>query len=108
MEMKKKVLAVCRQGENRSRTLARMLNESGRFEAKFAGLWNPENGVTKKLVDWADWIVVFEEEQMAEIERRFPGTLWRKRVINFDIADFYPYNHPGLVKRLELKIADEF
>ncbi len=101
-----RILAVCSQGENRSRTLALLLKRKG-VEANYAGLWNAERPVTNSLIDWADAIVVFEEEQRMELQNRFRGLGWRKAIINLEVPDFFSFNQPELVELLNRKIAEE-
>ena len=98
-----KVLFICNQNENRSKT-AEMLFK-GRFETKSAGLYN-EKPVTEKLLSWADVVVVMEDIQRTEIANRFPNHYMQKRIISLDIPDIYYYNQPELIDILKSKVNE--
>jgi predicted protein tyrosine phosphatase len=87
-------LFICNQGQNRSRTAARL------FNGESASLYNETNLVTRELLDEAEIIYVFEEEQRTEISKRFPLQYMKKKIINLDIQDIYQYNQPELIERL--------
>jgi predicted protein tyrosine phosphatase len=91
-------LFVCNQGENRSKTAARL------FNGKSASLYNFENILTKDLLENAKIIYVFEEEQREEIAKRFPQQYMKKKIINLDILDIYKYNQLELIKILKGKL----
>ncbi|PIN86192.1 phosphotyrosine protein phosphatase [Candidatus Woesearchaeota archaeon CG10_big_fil_rev_8_21_14_0_10_44_13] len=97
-----KVLFICNQNENRSRTAEELFKS--KFETRSAGLYN-ENPVTKKDIEWADLIVVMEDAHRAEIGKRFPGEYMKKRIVSLDIPDIFYYNQPELVKVLKSRIA---
>ena len=96
-----KVLFICNQNENRSKTAEEIFK--GKFETKSAGLYN-SNPVTKKELLWADIILVMEDEQRSEISKRFPKEYMQKHILSMDIPDVYRYNQPELVTILKLKI----
>ena len=59
MENQKKILFICNQGENRSRTAAGILEGKGyavKYDGFHCGSFNPIN------LEWADRIVVFEDD----------------------------------------------
>ena len=99
------VLFVCNQGENRSKTAAKLFKD--RFETKSAGLYN-ENPVAEKELAWADTVVVMEERQRSELAKRFPVTYMQKRIISLDIPDVYHYNQPELVGVLKSRMEKPF
>ena len=99
-----KVLFICNQNQNRSKTAERLFKD--RFETKSAGLYN-ETPVTDMQLQLADAVIVMEEEQRHEIARRFPKQYMQKRIISLDIPDVYHYNQPELIELLKRKI-DEF
>lgn len=74
-----------------------------RFETKSAGLFN-ENPVDKKQINWADLIVVMEEDQRKEIGKRFPEEYLDKRIVSLDIPDIFSFNQPELKNTLKEKI----
>ena len=96
-----KVLFICNQNENRSKTAEEIFRN--KFETKSAGLYN-EKPVDEKQISWADLVVVMEEEQRAEIAKRFPKQYMSKRIVSLDIPDIYHYNHPKLVSLLKSRI----
>ena len=98
-----KVLFVCNQNENRSKTAEDLFK--GKFKTKSAGLYN-EKPVTEKQISWADLIVVMEDEQRTEISRRFPKLYMQKRILSLKIPDVYYYNQPELVSVLKSKIKE--
>lgn len=100
-----KVLFICNQNENRSKTAEKLFK--GRFQTKSAGLYN-EKPVTTKQLSWADVVVVMENAQRTEIAKRFPKQYMQKRIISLEIPDVYHYNQPELVDLLKAKIKTSF
>ncbi len=98
-----KVLFICNQNQNRSKTAEELFSD--KFETKSAGLYN-EKPVTEKQLQWADAIIVMEEEQRHELSKRFPKLYMRKRILSLDIPDIYHYNQPELIELLEGKITE--
>lgn len=93
-----KVLFICNQNENRSKTAEDLF--SSEFEVKSAGLYN-KNPVKEKQIAWADVIVVMENRQREEIGKRFPKYYLQKRILSLDIPDIYAYQQPQLVNILK-------
>ena len=98
-----KVLFICNQNLNRSKTAEELFK--GKFKTKSAGLYN-EKPVNEKQLSWADIVVVMEDEQRAEIAKRFPKLYMQKRILSLDIPDVYFYNQPELIDVLESKINE--
>ena len=98
-----KVLFICNQNENRSKTAEELFK--GVFKTKSAGLFN-EKPVTEKQLSWADLIVVMEDFQREEIAKRFPRQYIKKKILSLDIPDAYYYNDPELVSLLNSKIKE--
>ncbi|MBU1203570.1 MAG: phosphotyrosine protein phosphatase [Nanoarchaeota archaeon] len=96
-----KVLFVCNQGENRSRTAKELFKD--RFETSSAGLYS-EKPITERKLNWADVIVVMEDAQRSEIAKRFPEQYLKKKILSLDIPDVFNYNNPKLKHLLKLKI----
>ena len=96
-----KVLFICNQGRHRSRTAAELFAKE--FATKYAGLFSEERPVTLELLDWADFIVVMEDEQRLELSKRFPVRYLKKRIISLGVSDEYGYNDPELREILSLK-----
>src|SRR3989344_8689718 len=101
MKNEMKVLFICNQNGNRSKTAEEIFKD--KFETKSAGLYNA-NPVTKKEFLWADAIVVMGDGHRSEIADRFPYIYVEKRILSLDIHDVYHYNQPSLVKSLKTKI----
>ena len=100
-----KVLFICNQNQNRSKTAEEIFKS--RFNTKSAGLYNL-NPVTEKQLTWADLVVVMEEAQRTEIAKRFPKHYMQKRILSLDIPDVYHYNQPELIDLLKSKVNDLF
>ena len=98
-----KVLFVCNQNENRSKTAEEIFSD--KFETKSAGLYN-NNPLTEKQLLWADVVVVMEDRQRTEISKRFPILYMQKKILSLDIPDLYFHNQPELIKTLKSKIKD--
>jgi len=96
-----RVLFICNQNQHRSKTAEEIF--SSRFETKSAGLYN-HDPVTAAQLDWADIIVVMEDEQRAEIGRRFPKQYLSKRIISFGIPDQFHYRQHTLIQALNSRM----
>jgi len=73
-----KVLFVCNQNENRSKTAEKLFKD--RFKTKSAGLYN-EKPISEKDISWAD-VVVMDDGQRSEISKRFPKQYMQKQIIS--------------------------
>jgi len=100
-----KVLFICNQNENRSKTAEKLFKD--RFETKSGGLYNTKP-VTEKQISWADIIIVMENAQRSEIAKRFPNQYIQKQILSLDIPDVYHYNQPELIKSLNSKMNELF
>jgi len=98
-----KVLFICNQNKNRSKTAEKIFNK--KFKTKSAGLYNG-NLVNKEFLIWSDIVFVMEEKQRAEIGRRFPKQYLIKKIISLNIPDIYSYDQPELIEILKLKMKD--
>ena len=98
-----KVLFVCNQNQNRSKTAELLFKD--RFETKSAGLYN-ETPLTKQQLLWADIVFVMEDAQRKEISIRFPSEYLQKQIISLDIPDTYYFNQPELVEILISKVEE--
>ena len=98
-----RVLFVCNQNENRSKTAEEMFKN--RFETKSAGLFN-DDPVTEEQLEWADLVVVMEDRQRTLISNRFPGQYMQKRILSWHIPDIYHHNQPELVELLQAKAVE--
>jgi predicted protein tyrosine phosphatase len=98
------ILFVCNQNLNRSKTAEEIFKD--KFSARSAGLYN-ESSVTEEELSWADIILVMEEDQRAEIAKRFPEIYLQKRILSLDIPDIYHYNQPELIELLKNRIDEK-
>lgn len=103
----KKILFVCTANEHRSKTAEELAKSYSGIKAKSAGVRElAQVKVNKQLLKWADLIVVMEDWHKEEITKRFPDICPRKRIVNFDVPDMYPYMSPELIMILKEKIKD--
>ena len=98
-----KVLFVCNQNQNRSKTAEEIFKS--KFETKSAGLYNLKP-VSEKQLSWADVVIVMEEEQRSEIAKRFPKQYMLKRILSLNVPDRYSYNQPELIEALKNKVNE--
>jgi len=96
-----KVLFICNQNIHRSRTAEELFKD--KFQTKSAGLYNG-NPVTKEELEWADKIFVMEDEQRAEIAKRFPNQYLQKQILCLNIPDIFHFNQPELISLLNFKM----
>ena len=95
-----KILFICNQGENRSRTAAEVWkNLHPLHQVKYAGFYNRFN---TRLLDWADKIIVFERHHEDEL-KSFDYKHWGKSY-NISIDDMYTYNSASLINILKKKL----
>ena len=95
-----RVLFICNQNQNRSKTAEEIFRES--YETKSAGLYN-EKPVSEKQIQWADLVVVMDDNQRLELSKRFPKQYLQKRILSLDIPDIYRYRQPELISLLNLR-----
>lgn len=96
-----KVLFICNQNQNRSKTAEEIFKN--KFEVRSAGLYN-ERPVKKSQLEWAEVIVVMEDDQRTEIGRRFPEVYLKKQIISLNIPDVYSYKQPELINILRSRM----
>jgi predicted protein tyrosine phosphatase len=99
---KKRVLFVCNQNQNRSRTAEELFKD--KFETKSAGLFGGKI-LDEELLSWADIVCVMEDFQREEIGKRFPELYLQKKIISIDVPDIYFRNQPELVALLKKKAS---
>ncbi len=99
-----KLLFICNQNQNRSKTAEELFKD--KFETRSAGLYN-EKPVTKEQLEWADIIVVMEDEQRLELSKRFPRIYMKKKIISLNVPDTYSYGQSELKEILKMKMDQE-
>jgi len=80
------VLFICNQNKHRSKTAEHLFKD--RFTTKSAGLYNAKP-VCETQMEWADTVIVMEDEQRYELGKRFPAQYLKKRIISLNIQDVY-------------------
>jgi predicted protein tyrosine phosphatase len=74
-------------------------------EARSAGTWKyARNPVTRELIDWADRIIVMEQEQQETILDIRPEAA--EKIVVLNIPDTYSRNSPQLVRVLKEKLSE--
>ncbi len=96
-----RVLFVCTANQQRSPTAESLYSNDSRFEVKSAGTspW-AIRPVTAELIEWADWLVVMEEEHRRELRLRFPRQAQLARIFVLDIPDIYTYGDMILMREI--------
>ena len=94
------ILFVCNQGQNRSVTAARLLENTHNTRAK--GIFN--NLIQEKDLEWANLVAVFEDRHRTWIGEHFPREYMMKKIIVVDIPDIYNVMQDELVKILKRKL----
>jgi predicted protein tyrosine phosphatase len=95
--MTRNLLFICNQNKNRSKTAEEIMQSN--FNTKSAGLFN-DKPVEEQTIEWADTIIVMEEQQRLEVAKRFPREYLQKRILNLNIPDMYKYNQKELKERI--------
>jgi len=101
-EMKTKLLFICAQNINRSKTAEHLFKD--RYETKSTGLYNL-SPVTREQLEWADIVIVMEPAHREEISLLHPDMYLKKKIIILDIPDNYRYMQPELIELLEKKMT---
>lgn len=60
--------------------------------------------MTKKQLEWADTVIVMENEQRTEISKRFPEEYIKKQILSLNIPDIYQHNQSELIQELKSKM----
>jgi len=86
---------------HRSKTAELLFKD--KFSTQSAGLYN--NPVSAENLEWADLVIVMEDEQRLELSKRFPKEYLKKRIISLGVSDVYSFNQPELISELKLKMS---
>ena len=97
------ILFICNQNKNRSKTAEELFKTT--YNTKSAGLYS-DKPVNRNQLQWADLIVVMEDEQRIELVKRFPDEVMKKRVISLNIPDYFSYGSPELIDHLRMKMGE--
>ena len=105
--MVKKLLFVCTENIQRSRTAEDLYKDDSRFEVKSAGVSvAATQPLTRKLLEWADYIYVMEESHKQYIHDEYPDIYKKKRIRCLYIDDIYYYMDAKLVAIIKEKMSD--
>jgi len=103
--MKKKVLFICTENKDRSRTAEEIFKIDPRFSVKSAGIdRNAVVPLTEELLVWADYVFVMEKEHREYISRKYPK-IERDKIKVLGIPDIYQYMDEKLVDILKEKFS---
>ena len=104
-----KILCICNQGENRSRTAADILLAKGhnaRYDGFFKDRFNQELNKQEVFcienLKWADKIIIFEEHH-EDLLKKYGYSFWGKSY-NLDIEDMYHHNQKSLIEIINRKL----
>ncbi len=104
-----KILCICNQGENRSRTAADILLAKGydvRYDGFFKDRFNEELNKQEVFcvenLQWADKIIIFEEHH-EDLLKKYGYSFWGKSY-NLDIEDMYHHNQKSLIEMIKRKL----
>jgi len=100
-----KLLFVCNQGENRSRTGKELFEKLG-FDTEAAGIYSDHHPLTAELLSQADKVFVFEQEHVDFIKAHWPALAWEKPIFNLEIKDKYCYGNRDLERVMREKIRE--
>jgi predicted protein tyrosine phosphatase len=104
-----KILCICNQGENRSRTAADILLAKGhdvRYDGFFKDRFNEELNKQEVFcvenLQWADKVIIFEEHH-EDLLKKYGYSFWGKSY-NLDIEDMYHHNQKSLIEIIKGKL----
>lgn len=105
--MKQHLLFICSGNLDRSPTAEGLFKNSGKYEAKSAGIHSDAKvRVSQKLIGWADMIFVMSEKEDGHITYLKNGfDLQGKPVYDLDISDMYDRDEPELITLLRQKLS---
>ncbi|MFW5684455.1 MAG: protein tyrosine phosphatase [Spirochaetota bacterium] len=99
------VLFVCTANQQRSPTAEELYRDDPRFNVASAGTSRLANTpVTAELLDWADLVVVMEEDHRRAITTRFPEQATATRIVVLGIPDVYH----SMDRTLQREIRERF
>jgi len=103
-----KILFICNANINRSKTAEQLFSE--KYETKSAGIYcedtNKTSKVSQELLEWADIIIVFEEDHIIFLKNTYPKIYPSKIIINIELPDIYTYMSEDLQDRLHWKVSN--
>jgi predicted protein tyrosine phosphatase len=104
--MAERILFVCTANRDRSRTAEDLYREDPRYEVRSAGTAPfATTPIDPDLLRWADRVFVMCErldQHHTQIRLRFPSVI--RPVVDLDVEDRWPRDHPQLVELLLKKL----
>ncbi len=101
----RKILFVCRQNRVRSATAERLFCKRPDLEVRSAGTSaDAMVRVTPRMLEWADLIVIMDNDQRVAIEEMFPRHPAIPRLVCLQIPDEFTFLQPELVALLEERV----
>ena len=102
--MAKKVLFVCTGDIDRSPTAEALLKTKEGFDVRSAGTWiGAPTRISEDLVDWADIILVMEEEHKEAILSIKPEA--EDKITVLDVPNQYLRGDPKLIRTLRARLS---
>jgi predicted protein tyrosine phosphatase len=100
------VLFVCSRNQWRSPTAERVWRNHPGLSVRSAGISaSARHRVASKDIQWADLILVMEEEHKSQLLAEHSRTLAHKPIHVLDIPDAYEYMDPELVEHLKQSVG---
>ena len=100
-----RILFVCTGNMDSSPTAEDLLKGRKGFEVLSAGTWiDAPRRISQSLIDWADKILVMQDQHKKAILELKPDVESKLEVLN--VPDIYQRNDPELVKTLKAKLAE--
>lgn len=106
--MKKRILFVCTENENRSPTAEELFENNKTYETKSVGISETAKKIiTKEAIHWSDVIFCMEDLHKNFILENFPSAKG-KDIRVLDIGDIYHKNDSELIRILKEKLKKFF
>lgn len=100
-----KILFLCSRNQWRSPTAERLYQNDPRVEARSAGVSaSARRKVTQNLLQWADLVLVMEQEHKRRVRQEFPAIAGHLRIEVLDIPDDYEFMDPELVTLIRERV----
>ena len=99
------LLFVCSENRLRSPTAEAVFSQHPSINAIGAGTnSDSETPVSGDLIEWADIILVMENQHRNKVSKKFRALLKNKKLVCLDIPDNYKYMQPELIETLKLRV----
>lgn len=103
---KKHLLFICSRNKLRSPTAETIFSNHPTVEVDSAGLNKDAAApLCEEHLDWADVILVMENNHLQRLKRNYASSLKGKKVVTLNIPDNYAYMDPQLISLLQSRCA---